>query len=494
MLQSHVASAPSKVGFADEHDERCLRLEPFCMLVSIVGSMGTLTCTGSEATRDTETATRAGEPTVADAGKREDVEEPAPPEGAGSDEEAQEGKPSVTEGSDSPSDETNLMSSALDPFAECDVTEGTAALDFCTYSRDCDFGKFQRVGCSLDADGTWACSCFDWNGIRNFEVSSDAPPCEAFAPKCAGLDPVTFAGDPVCAEAASSDHARCESSTTCERRVEIDDSTTAIEIGASTSSFCDANADASWRCSCITKESALEFVIAPEAVGGSGQACQLALGMCSDEPKAELADWSCTPIGTEATGGCELVRDCSRSGELEGIDVRVQDVASVRCEPTADGGATCHCQTNRSGYAILVVSGNPQDDATCEAAFELCAAGIEFSAEAEPSCNLAESMAGSEYCYANAECTRPAMAGDQEVVVGGSIQAQCRSDGTAYACRCAAGDDPPEFTLDARDLAGACSEAALLCPARVGAHYGVGILPTSSGPTEVLLLGTADDD
>ena len=88
----------------------------------------------------------------------------------------------------------------------------------------------------------------------------------------------------------------------------------------------------------------------------------------------------------------------------------------MTCVPSDGGGALCSCYSNRSGYATFEIAEDPENDATCQLGYELCTVGIDVSGDGEKTCTTEPSVVDGNTCYANANCSTPALAGDADQV------------------------------------------------------------------------------
>lgn len=359
----------------------------------------------------------------------------------------------------------------VDPYADCDAS-GSEYADGCTLERTCETGASHLTQCSRVQGDTWSCTCSDFYGQKAVRLSTKDPPCDQVAAACPTLEMPRFDGEPECRDDESSDVDWCAFDTTCVRSVPIDETFTAVETVSSAYVTCTAVGDGPHQCGC-TGDAGGALEVDADLIQVS-DACRFLMPGCSGEEGFRFGPWSCTPRSEGPTeDGCELVEDCVRVGMLGNVPVTRIDTTAVACHPSDSGRTLCGCATNWFGGAYIEMSQDPADGATCHLAFDRCRAGIELVGE--ESCEPASVTSWSETCTATMRCSHPAIAGGQDVVVTGSVWAECQLDGDLYACLCNGAGESDSLRVEAPSSESACTDALARCHDLVPTRYSPGI-------------------
>jgi hypothetical protein len=353
--------------------------------------------------------------------------------------------------------------------------------DGCVSSLQCPGIGYYGISCTRRADGSSVCNCTD---IRSdYEVSglSGVAVCDTIAVVCVSGEGWSFDGPRECSLTVERrEAAACELKQTCTQSLTIGDNVTAVntvEYGVSCYDYGDGYL------SCLCDYGPAFFV---EGKDGT-EACDALFGPCvADTPIEFEGEPTCTAgYGTGSEGSCTVIPLCERRLDLgNGVTAAEFNTFEINCWAMLD---TVQCACSFEGYtAFFDTDAVLSDEQSCGRYVELCAGHVApVAASSEVECVPNGQQLTAAGCNATFDCAQRATFDGEQLVISGSLVADCAPAGDGYVCACSSFGDSVQIEVAASTAWDACTAARTECPNRIEPTIGDGvILPPVPPPSD----------
>jgi hypothetical protein len=208
-------------------------------------------------------------------------------------------------------------------------------------------------------------------------------------------------------------------------------------------------------------------------------ACRPLVDFCmtGESPSYDGAEQCVMVHEASSSEGCQRGDGCGSTMTLApGVALVKLTTRYSNCDPGAEGGSDCYCDTLNSGHFEFHAA-DPPDAAACAVASEACKEDAEIVPMGAISCDSnASSELGDMWCDAVVPCSQPASVAGKSVVAKGKMGVRCaRSAADApWQCSCGLGDATVRVKLDtvSTTTAEACNRAVPSCLEHVDAELG----------------------
>jgi hypothetical protein len=276
--------------------------------------------------------------------------------------------------------------------------------------------------------------------------------------------------------------ASCELELTCEKAL-ANASGLDSRVVRRSGARCEDYGDGRMTCDC---EDGRRFI----GIGETGmEVCDTMFDVCAEEsPVVFDGEITCTTSSESGGSGfCEDHPTCERAAELgDGVTVVDTREFDLSCDDKSSGGSACTCFTGGThGYFDLESS--TEGNGTCARFAPLCGLAEPIAVTDEIECALEIQGGVDEACFVQLKCGQLATFDGEQIVVYGTMWADCAWDGDDnYVCICNAFDDSVPIEIEASSGWDACTAAATRCQDVVPAKIGDGVIrppvPPPVGP------------
>jgi hypothetical protein len=365
-------------------------------------------------------------------------------------------------------------SSGAPPVTEC-APIGEAQVDpyGCLVDVQCP-GRVVTTSCQLN-DIVWTCYCnFRPIQVRNLE---GIEACEAVSELCTSDEP---AWDECSFTNESRLPKSCDLARTCVKSRVNDDGVNATIESSTVVSCTDIGTG---RLNCVCPDGRRYAIT---GVDGTG-ACDRLLDTCSEDSLIGFdGEAACTlDYSAGDTGFCSATATCERATDLGGGVSAIEiDETEVNCQNATSGGSTCDCSARDATSALFDIESPTDGSSTCMRYTSLCGSADIVALSSETECVPSIQNAGDQGAFVQIECGQSASFDGEQIVVYGTLWADCHPDGDKYACTCTSYEETAEVEVEASTAWDAGTAAALECPKAVKPKIGNGVIsaPVPASP------------
>ncbi|MEO7034295.1 MAG: hypothetical protein ABI548_10400 [Polyangiaceae bacterium] len=369
------------------------------------------------------------------------------------------------------------------PLSQCfPLAETTLDEPGCQAFLQCPAGGYLSVYCNGTGDGAQLCTCRNQHALtRHFEVSglTGLSPCDAVASACAALESPDANEPSQCSLSVESRaSSSCQLQRDCIRSVKVGSDVTAT-VSQKSNVSCADDGTGQLVCGCDDGPSYL-------VSGQDGmQACDTLLDTCAgDSPVPYDGESTCKP-GVLTSGGdgfCSTYPTCQRAAKWRaGLTAIENGSWDLDCTSKPPGSA-CGCINSAGQGARFDVESATEGSATCTNLAPLCGEATPVALSNNVTCVQGLQAVSGESCTVEIDCKQPATFDGQQILVYGTVSANCGQIGDKFVCTCLAADDSAQIEVSTSTLWDACSAAAAQCPDAVRVTIGDGVIHSPSPP------------